>query len=139
MSKKVRGRNDAKRDYRRRIKMLTHPIPVIARDIVAAIRRKAKRQKELPRPKTKNKNYLRWETDLKRCCVRAIHCGLPALFCPMGLLPNALCSSPANRDDFLECTFDNRAIRAFADWWDKQIDAEAAVLAVWGRKRSVKK
>lgn len=46
--------------------------------------------------------------------------------CPMGLHSQATCADPYG-------LLFGDAGEAFADWWDAQEDAEAAVEAVWGK------
>lgn len=53
--------------------------------------------------------------------------------CPMGLLPHALFGVPTECSHFTQpAPFTEEQVHAFADWWDDQTDAAAAVEAVWG-------
>ena len=59
------------------------------------------------------------------------------LFCPLGLLPNALYPAPLTAK---ECGLHNTyspEIRKFIDWWDKLTikDSEKAMDYIWGTKK----
>lgn len=98
---------------------LTSPIPKTAMPIMEVLRRDVPGPKELPQFSSYNRTrFLRW----KKC------------YCPMGLHPLALSKVPYfDKMDFPPHP-KIRAIQVFANWWDDQTDARAAVDAIWPRK-----
>ena len=105
---------------------LTAPIPDAARPIVEAIRA------EVPRPEPRYFRLIQYGHGYAaRQFLRSTD---GHEVCPMGMLPNAIEDTPEGQDGFRECKFTDNEIEAFFSWWDDKINAEAAVLAVWGEE-----
>lgn len=51
--------------------------------------------------------------------------------CPLGMLKFATTDSPSRLKHIPVFPFSQRALTAFAKWWDSQNNAEAAIKAVW--------
>ena len=71
--------------------------------------------------------------DVPRPCVMPWGTPLRWAFseCPMGLHPGSTAEAPCNKNSFANGLCSIKAVGAFADWWDTQIDAQAAVDAIW--------
>lgn len=106
---------------------LTRPIPRVALPVVKILRRDVNRPSCLPDlEKTRIGRALRWKI-LKN----------PKLLtycCPMGMHPSAKSSYPVEFRTFPVKTASDSSVLAFANWWDEQEDAVAAVNAIWGSK-----
>ena len=100
-------------------------IPKVAMPVVRAIRKYVKRPRFLPKAVSENLGYLRWYEIGGH------------MYCPMGLLPQAVVPLPAYEDDIYGLNIEREAIEAFGRWWDELIedDAAAAVAAVWGEEK----
>ncbi len=95
---------------------LTREIPSQCRAIVEAIRKEVPRPDSLPTP-----------------CLPSDGLRLRFGGCaPMGFLPDAVNCVPWFEEDFEGDRFELAAIRSLAVWWDEQVDAAAAVDAIWG-------
>ena len=103
---------------------LTRPIPQEAANVVKIIRKDVKKPKELPKPTYSGNGE---DTHLR----------FNRLVCPMGMHPNAVTDAPCTSDDF-RCDCITAEVAAFGEWWDSQVDAKAAVEAVWPKKKKRK-
>ena len=108
-------------------------IPLEAMPIVEKIR------KEVPRPPVLPKFWPGTVEKLRFLPDFAPSARVGGLCCPMGLLPEALNSTPVRAFQIglpyaSVYSADDKAVQAFYQWWDKQKDAEAAVNTVWGEK-----
>ena len=109
--------------------MLTRPIPDDALEVVALLRRDVPRPIELPVMQwahmplvNSSQQVLRWSMwQNKWTC------------CPMGMHPCAKSPVPCSVWSWPVCS-SSMAIQVFADWWDEQTDAEAAVQAIWPQR-----
>ena len=102
---------------------LTSPIPKTAMPIVEVLRRDVPRPKELPKFGLGISHVLRWEKS----------------YCPMGLHPHAMSKAPYFHIYDFPAHPKIRAIQTFANWWEKQTDARAAVDVIWTLEKRVKK
>lgn len=93
------------------------PIPDQAMSVLNTIRLDIPKPKELPTIDTRG-GVLRWKKDNDT-------------YCPMGLHPMSSCPAPVFSDDFAYGLSRGESIQEFAQWWDRQYDAQAAVDAVW--------
>lgn len=91
---------------------ITRPIPKVCKPVVRKLQ-------QLPLPTAS-----KWEGDpgAMRCYVE---------YCPMGLHPDAEATAPTDAEDFHEGGWGGtRAVEKFAEWWDEQLDARAALAAI---------
>lgn len=97
---------------------ITRPIPKVAMNMVRIIREEVPRPEKLPR------------AHLGRLCFPLPGDALLSS-CPMGLIPgaNELPVTPGDLPDRISIRA--AEVKAFAQWWDEQRDAAAAVEAVW--------
>jgi len=113
---------------------ITRPIPKNAMPVVNQIRRDIPKPDILPsriRIREGSKNIvLRWN---KTIISKPIIGSVIKYFCPMGLHKLSSSTCPISKYSFADEKRSNIAIIAFYTWWDKQIDAQAAVDAVWGK------
>lgn len=93
---------------------LTRPIPEVATAIVEELRAKVARPADLPNCYT---SRLRWTRGLLN-------------YCPLGLLPNATHPTPKWAAEIRMAVSDD-IVAEFYSWWDGQVDAKAAVDAIW--------
>ena len=95
--------------------------PKEAQLVLDVIRKDVLKPEELPTSQIEDGNFLRFtKPDGDRAC-------------PMGLHPKARSTNPMGAWSFpmLKPFEQNYIINAFAQWWDKQTDAQAAVDFVW--------
>lgn len=105
---------------------LTEQIPNAAMRMVRIIQKEVMRPGKLPR------------AFLGRLCFARP--GDPLLSsCPMGLIPGAdeLPITPGDLPDRISIR--PAQVKAFAEWWDKQSDASAAVNAVWPSRTTTRR
>ena len=92
-------------------------IPLKAQPVVDVLRA------DVPRP-----------TILPKRCLTIASFGCPRWedgSCPMGLHPKSHDEEPYFHSDFAGGLCSTKAVQAFADWWDGQYDANAAIDAIW--------
>lgn len=97
-----------------KVRGVTRPMPQEARLVAEVLRKDVSRPRYHPIG-----SPLRFD--------RVLISGDHGWSCPMGLHPDS-----RGRDEPYGMPF-GRAGEAFAEWWDEQVDPEAAVEAVWGK------
>lgn len=89
-------------------------IPAAAMPVVKVLRRDVPRPRTLPEAIYPKCRGLRWDMS-----------------CPMGLHKASSHRTPYRPESFAAGECSAKAVKAFADWWDRQAEAKAAVDAVW--------